>query len=252
MEFTGEVWIIGHRGASGHAPENTLAAFRRAVELGATFIETDLQLSRDTRLVALHDDTLDRTTNGRGPAHARTLAELRELDAGSWFDAGFAGEHIPTVDEILSFAREHDVVFYLEIKPSAWGVEHALAAAIREAGEAARVVVLSFDGATLAAVRRIEPLLMTGHLFDQARPDMIDRALAVGARQIAPRGDLVTPELVERAQRSDLQIVTWTINHPELIRRLAETGVNGIMTDYPDRLVGALGDHTGKIERRLR
>ncbi len=242
------MWIVGHRGASGHAPENTLAAFRRAVELGATFIETDLQLSRDTRLVAIHDETLDRTTNGSGPAHALTLAELRELDAGSWFDAAFAGERIPTVEEILSFARENDVAFYLEIKPSAWGVEHALAAAIREAGEAARVVVLSFDAGTLAAVRRIEPLLMTGHLFDRPFPDMIDRALAVGARQIAPRGDLVTPELVEKARRADLQVVTWTINHPGLMRQLAGAGVNGIMSDYPDRLVVALGDHAGKVE----
>jgi len=235
------VWVVAHRGASGHAPENTLAAFRRAVELGAKFIETDLQLSRDSRFVAIHDDTLDRTTNGRGPVHALTLAELRELDAGSWFDPRFAGERIPTLEEILRFARETDIVFYLEIKPGgAWGLEHALVGALRDAQEAARAVVLSFETAMLAAVRRLEPTLMTGYLFSSSPGDAVDSAVRVGARQLAPRGDLVNPELVAEARRVDLQVVTWTINEPAHMRALAAAGVDGIMTDYPDRLVSVL------------
>jgi len=235
------LWVVAHRGASGYAPENTLAAFRSAVELGAKFIETDLQLSRDSRFVAIHDDTLDRTTNGRGPVHALTLAELRELDAGSWFGPEFAGEHIPTLDEILRFSRECDVVFYLEIKPAgAWGVEHALVGALREAQEAARAVVLSFDPSVLGAVRRLEPTLMTGLLFNRGSNDVVERALELGARQLAPRGDLVTLELVAAARRSDLQVVTWTINDPSQMRALAAAGVDGIMTDYPDRLVAVL------------
>ena len=110
------VWVVAHRGASGHAPENTLAAFRRAVELGARFIETDLQLSRDARFVAIHDDTLDRTTTGRGAVKDFTLPELRELDAGSWFAPKFAGERIPTLKEVLEFARKADVALFLEVK----------------------------------------------------------------------------------------------------------------------------------------
>src|SRR5712692_580955 len=231
------VWVVAHRGASGHAPENTLAAFRRAAELGARFIETDLQLSRDSRFVAIHDDTLDRTTNGRGPVRQLTLAELRELDAGSWFDPRFAAERIPTLEEILRFAREFDVVFYLEIKPAgAWGVEHALVGALREAQEAARTVVLSFDLGTLAAVRRLDPTLLMGYLFSRPTPDAVKRALEAGVRQLAPRGDLVTPELVAAARRADLQVVTWTINEPAHMRALIAAGVDGIMTDYPDRL----------------
>ena len=105
--------VIAHRGASGHAPENTLAAFKRAVGLGATFIETDLQLTRDSRFVAMHDGTVNRTTNGQGKVHDMTMAELRRLDAGSWFGSEFAGERIPTLDEILEFSKKHDVVFYL-------------------------------------------------------------------------------------------------------------------------------------------
>jgi len=235
------VWVVAHRGASGHAPENTLAAFRRAVELGANFIETDLHLSRDARFVAIHDATLDRTTNGHGPVNELTLAKLRELDAGSWFGPQFAGERIPTLEEILDFARASDVVFYLEIKAGGmWGMEPALVGALRDAREAARAVVLSFDPGTLAAIRRLEPMLMTGFLFDRSHPDIVGRALEVGARQLAPLGDLVTQELVAQAHRADLQVVTWTINQPEHIRAMIAAGVDGIMSDYPDRLVTAL------------
>ena len=235
------VWAVAHRGASGHAPENTLAAFRRAVELGATFIETDLQLSRDARFVAMHDATLDRTTTARGSVQALTLAELRELDVGSWFGPQFVGERIPTLEEILDFARESDVALYLELKPGGvWGSGHALVGALRGAQEATSVVVLSFDPATLAGIRQLEPTLMTGFLFDQACPDAVGRALHVGARQLAPRGDLVTPELVAQARRADLQVVTWTINEPAHIRALIAAGVDGIMSDYPDRVVAAL------------
>ena len=107
------VLVIAHRGASGNAPENTLAAFKKAVALGATFIETDLQLSRDAHFVAIHDDTVNRTTNGQGAVHDMTLTELRRLDAGSWFGSEFAGERIPTLEEILEFSKKNDVVFYL-------------------------------------------------------------------------------------------------------------------------------------------
>src|SRR5438045_5079004 len=159
--------VIAHRGAWGNSPENTMAAFKKAVALGASFIETDLQLSRDARFVASHDATVNRTTNGQGSVHELTLADLRKLDAGSWFGSEFAGERIPTLQEILEFAKKHDVVFYLELKPSgSWGGEHALISALRESGEIARVVVISFDPVILAGVRKIEPTLMTGLLFE--------------------------------------------------------------------------------------
>jgi glycerophosphoryl diester phosphodiesterase len=232
------LWVVAHRGASGHAPENTLAAFRRAIELGARFIETDLQLSRDARFVAIHDDTLERTTNGYGLVHDFTLAELRQLDAGSWFSSEFAGQRLPTMEEILNFAREHDVVLYLELKPWAtWGSEHALVGSLRDAGEAARVIILSFDGSTIAAVRRLEPNLMTGLLLDTHAPDAVERAIAVGARQLALRGNLITPELITQAKRRDIQVVAWTINRPAHMQALIEAGVDGIITDYPDRLL---------------
>src|SRR3984957_14426501 len=103
--------LIAHRGASGHAPENTLAAFRKAIAQGVAFIETDLQLTKDARLVAIHDETVNRTTTGHGAVHDLSLYDLRKLDAGSWFGSEFAGERIPTLEEILEFSQKHDVVF---------------------------------------------------------------------------------------------------------------------------------------------
>lgn len=229
--------LIAHRGASGYAPENTMAAFRKAVAMGLSFIETDLQLSRDARFVAIHDDTVNRTTNGQGAVHDLSLAELRRLDAGSWFGNSFTGERIPTLEEVLEFAKRHDVVFYLEIKPGgSWGGEHALIGALRESGEIARVVVISFDAAIVAAVRRAEPTLMTGLLFDGQVEKPVEKALEIGARQMVIRGDLVTPAMIAEAKRNDLQVICWTVNHPVHMRMLVSAGVAGIMSDYPDRL----------------
>jgi glycerophosphoryl diester phosphodiesterase len=238
--------LIAHRGASGHAPENTLAAFKKAVALGATFIETDLQLTRDARLVAIHDETVNRTTNGKGTIHDMTLADLRRLDAGSWFGSEFAGERIPTLAEVLDFAKKYDVVFYLEMKPAgSWGGEHALIGALRESGEVARTIVISFDANILANVRKIEPTLMTGLLYDGQLERPVDRALEVGARQLAIRGDLVSPGLLTNAREKDLQVVCWTVNHSAHMRLLMDAGVDGIMSDYPDRLVAT--EKTAKL-----
>jgi glycerophosphoryl diester phosphodiesterase len=234
------VLVIAHRGSSGHAPENTMAAFRKAVAQGATFIETDLQLSRDARFVAIHDSTLDRTTGVRGAVHDLTLADLRRLDAGSWFGSEFAGERIPTLEEILQFSKKHDVVFYLEVKPSgSWGGEHALIGALRESGEIPRVVVISFDPNILESLRKLEPTLMTGLLYEGQLPDPLEKAVQIGARQLAVRGDLVTPVLLTAARKKDLQVVCWTVNHPAHMRMLIDAGVDGIMSDYPDRLIAA-------------
>jgi glycerophosphoryl diester phosphodiesterase len=240
-----DMWVVAHRGASGYAPENTMAAFRRAVDMGARFIETDLHLTRDARVVAIHDSTLDRTTNGRGLVDLLSLQEIRALDAGSWFgtrsNESFADQRVPTLDEILAFAKERDIIFYLEIKSdAAWGMEHAVVAALRDTEEAARVVILSFEPAMLESINRMDPTLMTGYLCEIPSNDLVERTVRAGARQLCPRGDLVTSALVGQAHRAGLQVVAWTINEPDQIHRLIAAGVDGIMSDYPDRLVAAL------------
>jgi len=235
------VLAIAHRGASGYAPENTLAAFRRAVAQGVTFIETDLHLTRDAHFVAVHDETVDRTTNGHGAVHQMTLADLRRLDAGSWFASEFMSERLPTLEEILDFAKKNDVVFYLELKPNGfWGGEHALIGALRVANEIARCVIISFDPTILASLRKIEPTLMTGLLYDGSADKPFEKALEIGARQLVIRGDLVSPHLLQQARKQDLQVVCWTVNSPAHMRMLVAAGVDGIMTDYPDRLLTVL------------
>jgi glycerophosphoryl diester phosphodiesterase len=236
-------WVIAHRGASGHSPENTLAAFERAVQLGAGFIETDLHLTRDAQFVAIHDATLERTTNGRGAVRDFTLAELRQLDAGMWFDREYMGQRIPTLDEVLEFARKNDVIFYLEVKyDAAWGMHHSLVAALQKAENAARTIVISFDQATLAALRRVDASVMMGLLADEPGPDYVKDALELGARQMCPQVSLLTPDLVQRAHGADLQVATWTVNDAEAMRRVIDAGVDGIMTNFPDRLGAVIED----------
>jgi glycerophosphoryl diester phosphodiesterase len=193
------------------------------------------------RFVAIHDDTVNRTTNGQGKVHDLSLADLRKLDAGSWFGSEFTGERIPTLEEILEFSKKHDVVFYLELKPGgSWGGEHALIGALRQSSEEiARTVVISFDAGILEALRKIEPTLMTGLLFDGQIERPVERAVEVGARQLVVRGDLVTAVMLAEARNKDLQVVCWTVNQPAHMRLLIQAGVDGIMSDYPERLVAA-------------
>lgn len=218
-----------------------MAAFERAVQLGAPFIETDLHLTRDARFVAIHDATLERTTNGRGNVHDFTLHELRRLDAGLWYDRAFMEQRIPTLEEVLAFARKYDVLFYLEIKyDAAWGMHHALVGALRKEQDAARTSVISFDTGTLDSVRKLDASIMTGLLVEQMKPESVNAAVDIGARQLCPRFTSVTAELVALAHRSDLHVATWTVNQPEDMRAVIAAGVDGVMTDFPDRLQAIL------------
>lgn len=244
------MWNIGHRGASGSAPENTLAAFRLAADFGAQSIETDLQLSRDGRLVIFHDRTLARTADARGRVSAKTFDELRRLDAGSWFSRRvpgkralrpFAGERIPTVEEVLAFGCERNIGLYLEMKaPSGSGAEEAVVAAIHAAGALDRCHVICFDLDVLARVRELEPAIPLGYLFSKRMRDAVRRAVDAGAETLLPRANRVTGKLVAEAKRHNLQVVTWTVDQPKQMKKLIALGVDGIMTNYPDRLAALL------------
>jgi len=235
------MWNIAHRGASGHAPENTLAAFRVAAEIGAKFIETDLQVTRDAKIVVMHDATVDRTTNGRGRVSKMSLAELRGLDAGTKFlsvdGKSYKGERVPTLDEVLDFARSADVSLYLEMKESqSWGLEQSLVGALRRSESMNRAIVISFDEGALGTVRRIEPALMTGLLDEKPSVSSVEKAVTLGVRQFLPRADRVTPEIIAAARHADLRVVVWTVNEIEDLRTALSWDVDGIITNYPDRL----------------
>ena len=163
--------IIAHRGASAWAPENTMAAFEKAVELGAEAIEVDVQLTADRVLVVLHDDTLDRTTNGSGPLNRNTLAQLKDLDAGSWFDSKFAGEQIPTLKEVLVWARGRcRVDIEVKTRTAREIPVQDFARIINEADMESQVAITSFERDFVEALQRYCPRLEVGLLISPLPP----------------------------------------------------------------------------------
>ncbi len=233
--------VIAHRGASAHAPENTLAAFRRAAELGADAIETDLRVTRDGRFVLLHDSRVNRTTDGRGRIADLPFDAVRRLDAGSWFDEEFAGERVPLIEETLALAAELDLGIYLELKaPLDGSLPFALAEQLRRSRRLERVALLSFDPSALALMRATEPRIATALLVGRSGPT-IEAARRAGARLLAPRYRRITARLVRRARDAGLGVVAWTVNEREEMRKMLSLGIDGIMTNWPGRLLEEIG-----------
>lgn len=233
--------VIGHRGAAGHAPENTLASFAKAVELGADAIECDVQLSADGVPVVIHDATLDRTTNGRGPVAARSAAELRALDAGAWFDARFAGERIPTLAEVLDWARGRTRVV-VELKQGPvydQRLPERVVEVIRAVRAEADTLVIAFDHEAVRRVGAVEPALLTGVLY-AARPlDPVALAWSAGATVILPHWHFATADHVAVAHEAGLGIAPWTVDDAATAAQLFALGVDALSSNYPERLVAA-------------
>jgi len=236
---------IAHRGASAYAPENTIAAFDKAVEQGADAIELDLHLSRDGELVVIHDDTLDRTTDGSGPVHQRSLGELMRLDAGRWFGEGFAGQRIPRLDEVLDrFAWK--VPLALEIKAGSTffpGIEEKVVSALRERAAIDQAAVASFDHYALRRLKEIEPTIRTAALLVGRPVSLSAVAGPAKADGLALEASFVTKTEVEACRAAGLQIVVWVVNDPAQMRHFIGLGVDGIITDRPDLLRLALTEH---------
>ncbi len=232
--------ILGHRGASAVAPENTRAAFERAFRDGADGIELDVTLSRDGVPVVIHDDTLDRTTDGRGAVWDRDLADLRRLDAGGWFGAGFRGERIPTLAEALDLARGRGIV-NVEIKHGRGArmlvdpVVRVLKAHGREDG----IVVSSFDPRILRRLRARDRRWRTAFLRSggQRRPLWLMAAYAA-ADFLHP--DVRLSETAAKVARGWGRIVVWTVDDEPTARTLAARGVRGLITNRPAEVAGWL------------
>jgi glycerophosphoryl diester phosphodiesterase len=233
--------VIAHRGASSDAPENTLASFRLGLDRGADFLEADLHLSRDGHWVAIHDATLERTTSGRGPVSGFSFEQLRRMDAGAWYATQFAGQQIPAPEELLECAAGSGAGFYLEIKcrPDDTALAN-LSAAVRGARMAERTVVMCFDAEVLARMRHADREITTGLLFEEFHPDALEQAIALGAAEICPWRGLVNREMVVRAHAAGLGVTSWTANEVDEMNALFDAGVDGIITDYPGRLVELL------------
>lgn len=254
----GRVLVIAHRGGAGLWPENTLYAFERAAAAGADVIETDVRVTKDGELIVLHDEDVGRTTDGAGAVGSMTLAELKKLDAayrfstdgGRSFPLRGTGVSVPTLREV--FEALPRVRFNIEPKQGAPLLAAPLCRLIRERGMTERVMVASFSGATLQEFRRECPEVATSAATDEVAhflalqeaglaasysPAM--QALQVPVRWGALR--VLTRDFVEAAHGRGLRVHAWTINDEGEMRRLVDMGVDGIMTDYPDRLLRVLG-----------
>lgn len=228
--MSARVLNIGHRGASRAFPENTLAAFRAACDAGADMCELDVQLSRDGAVVVIHDDTVDRTTNGRGAVAAFTLAELKSLDAGR-------GERIPTLEEVFETTAGR---CGLNVELKIPGLEPQVAEIMRKHEATETSMVSSFDWSALEAMRTVAPEIRAGVLAEKKPDRMLEAATRLHAYAVNPRCDLVTPDLCIAAHARGFKVLVWTVDRPEQMRALIEAGVDGIMTNYPDRMRSVL------------
>jgi glycerophosphoryl diester phosphodiesterase len=232
-----DFFLWGHRGAAHEAPENTLASFRAAEEAGADGIELDVHLSRDGVPVVIHDAALERTTDGRGAVNRQTFAEMRLLDAGRWFAPSFAGERLPTLEEVLAWSGER-LRINIEIKSAGAGraVRELLAAYPR-----ARVLVSSFDHSLLETLRQEAADLPLGFLVESRFwRRALKRAAACGAESFHPRVDLVSAPMVAACRVHGLAVYPWTVDDPSVAGRLRRLGAAGIFTNDPRKMIGAL------------
>lgn len=242
-------WVIAHRGATLEAPENTLAAFRRAIALGADLIELDVHQTADGHLVVIHDETVDRTTNGSGLVRDMTLREVCSLDAGSWLGAGFSGERVPMLSEVLELTGGK-IGLAIEIKAGSSrypNIEASIVQRLQRAERLDDIIIISGDCQAIKAIRRLEGRLATA-CFEHGSP----RHWAAYARRSDPAEgwhsdyllawpEELTTAVVEEVHANGLGIVTSLERMVEVdqaeIRRLIRTGVDGILADDVDQLV---------------
>ncbi|MBI4311314.1 MAG: glycerophosphodiester phosphodiesterase [Chloroflexi bacterium] len=235
--------VIAHRGASGEAPENTMAAFELALEQGADVIEMDVHMTADGYPVVIHDDTLERTTNGKGLVRQRTLAELKGMDAGSWSGRQFAGQKVPTLEEVVAWAKGK-VPLAIEVKnvPHRYrGIEASVTGVLERARAMLEHEVFSFDHVAMQRFKTREPGLLTGVCYRGDVVDHVALAKAAGATVLHPWLYDMRSEAIRDAHAAGLLVAPWVADTPEDIRALAALGVDGITTNFPRRAREIIG-----------
>jgi len=250
---------VAHRGASHEAPANTLAAFMLAVDLGADGIELDVHLSKDDQVVVIHDFDVSTTTNGQGLVCVKTLAELKELDAGSWFDPVFAGQRIPTLQEVID-AVSRRLLLNVELKTSGWddgGLATKVVQIVEQNGLVDRVILSSFNPLTVWRVKRCNPRIATGLLYTEDMPLFQRKAWLrrlVRPTALHPHYTMVDARYVWWANKQGYRVNTWTADDPGDMWRLMREGVDIIITNRPDLLCKVMQTGwltAGKSKQRL-
>jgi glycerophosphoryl diester phosphodiesterase len=231
--------LIAHRGNSSAAPENTLAAFRAALDSGAEGVEFDVQLSRDGVPVVIHDENLERTTSGRGQVSERTLEELKRLDAGAWFAPEHADARIPTLEEVLRVLRDSALAIHIELKTGELpypGLVDIVVKMVRYLELTQRVRFSSFNHHTLLQAARLAPEIPRAPLFYAHLIEPWRYAQAHGFQAVHVERHSCTPDLVRGCREAGLPLRVYTVNAEADFRALAAMGVDAVFTDRPRKL----------------
>ena len=234
----GVPFAIGHRGAMGHAPENTMASFRRAWLLGARMVELDVQLTADNQLVVLHDPTIDRTTNGHGAVDRLTAEEIRSFDAGSWCGAGFAGQRVPLLGEVIEWARgKVGLVIEAKTDPArASAFIDVLPRELRERDFIEQCLIISFDHPFLKELKDANKRIAVGPVYVARLYDPVRAVRAIHGSAVHMHQSCVVAEDVAALHEAGIAVSVWTVNEPAEIQQVAALGVDSITTNYPDRV----------------
>ena len=228
-----------HRGASGYYPENTLLSFEKALDMGCTGIETDVQMTSDGVLVLIHDEMVNRTTNGKGLVKDFTYKELKALDAGSWMNASFSGQFIPTAEELISLIKDKDIRINFELKTGIVqyeNIEKKLIDLIYKNNLQHKVILSSFNHYSIVKCKEISKEISTGLLYMEGLYKPEKYAKYVGANALHPYFYALNAEIAEGIKKAGLSINTFTVNEENQMKYFCGLNIDGIITNYPDKL----------------
>lgn len=234
---------IAHRGASGHAPENTMAAFRLASEQGADGIELDIHQTADGHLIVLHDYTPKRTSGDPHSVKALTLGQIKKLEVGAWWDPAYRGERVPTLDEVLEFAEDR-IAIYIELKRGSSfypNIEKRLLEIVHRHPAKTKTVISSFDLSALKTLRHMDEEIPLGLLTRKTGPqEILEDAAALKVQSLHLLTRRFSTAILRQAHARGLSVYVYTVNRPSRMGHYLDMGVDGLFTNYPDRLSGFL------------
>jgi len=244
--------VVAHRGASGYAPENTMAAIKKAITMGVDMIEIDVQLSKDNEVVLMHDLTVDRTTNGKGKVRDLYLEEIKKLDAGKWFSSEFSGEKVPTLEEVIQAINGQCklLIEVKHVKSKKQEIENKIVQLINKYNAYNWCIVQSFETQVIKNIQALDKSIECHKLVTMnisVLPLHIDSRIKTGTiykyknvQSINPYFKMLNKRKVKKIHSYGQKVITWTVNEPEDMKRMIEMGVDGIITNYPDRLIQLL------------
>ncbi|KPN13108.1 glycerophosphodiester phosphodiesterase [Bacillus australimaris] len=231
------MYIIAHRGSSSAAPENTLAAFDLAVQQGADYIELDVQLTMDQQVAVIHDDTVDRTTNGSGLVKSYTMDQLKKLDAGSWFDQQYTNERIPTLQEILErYSQRIGILIEIKHPKRQIGIEKAVVDIINRFAYSRHIMIQSFDDASLQRVKAYAPSLRTAFIIKPSAFKLTKRNLAeysLFADCLNMKKTMINRWWIDRIHSFGMDVFIWTVKDQKTADRIKTYPIDGVVTDHP-------------------